>query len=63
MPIPTEKDIIEFVSKGKLVNYSRIARKFHIKKLAVPDIIEPLIRRKIIVIEKVGSNKFVRFKK
>jgi len=63
MPIPTEKEVLDFLEKSNFVNFSMIARHFKFNPQAVPDIISPLIKRKVIFIEKVGSNKFVRLKK
>ena len=62
MPIPTEEELTEFLCSNFFVNFSKIARKFRIKNEAVPDVIKPLIKRNIVFIETVGSNKFVRLK-
>ena len=63
MPIPTEKEILDFLSENSFVNFSKIARQFKIKNKIVPDVLRPLVQRKLILIEKLGSNKFVRMKK
>ena len=63
MPIPTEKEILDFLEKSNFVNFSMIARHFEFNPQAVLDIISPLIKRKVVFIEKVGSNKFVRLRK
>ena len=63
MPIPTEKEILDFLEKSNFVNFSKIARHFKFNPQAVQDIIKSLIKRKVVFIEKIGSNKFVRLKK
>lgn len=63
MSIPTEKEILDFLSENPFVNFSKIARKFKIKNEIVPDVLKPLVQQKLILIQKFGSNKLVRLKK
>lgn len=63
MPIPTEKEILDFLANNNFVNFSKLARKFRIKRYAIPDILAPLVKKKLLFVEGIGSHKFVRLKK
>lgn len=57
--LPTEAELLQYIGKEKLVNYTRIAKKFKISNNTVPDLLKPLLRKRKIRIKKVGSYRFV----
>lgn len=61
--IPTEKELLEFLKKRDLVNFSLIAKHFNLKNATVSDVIAPLERKKIVEVKKLGGSKIVRVKK
>ena len=63
MVIPTEKELLEFISTSEFINFSKIAKKFGIKNDAVSDFLKPLIQRRSAKVVRIGANKFVRVKK
>ena len=63
MGIPTEKELLEYIGSSHLVNYSKIASKFNINIASVSDFLKSLLKKRLIKIERVGSNKFVRVRK
>ena len=60
--IPTEKELLEFVRKRDLVNFSLIAKHFDIKNATVADLVVPLQKKKLIDVKKLGGSKVVRLK-
>ncbi len=56
--IPKEIDLLEFISNNDFVNYSRIAEKFNISNLVVPELIRPLTSSK-----KIGRSKYIEILK
>ena len=61
--IPSEKELIEYLKKNDLVNYSDIARHFNIKNTTVSDLIDTYIKKKILEVKKLGGSKVVRLKR
>ena len=60
--IPSEKELIEFIKKRELVNFSLIAKHFDIKNATVSDLVIPLEKKKLIEIKKLGGSKLVRLR-
>tara|TARA_Y100000310_G_scaffold167610_2_gene167554 strand:+ start:39991 stop:40185 length:195 start_codon:yes stop_codon:yes gene_type:complete len=61
--IPSEKELVEFIRKRDLVNFSLIAKFFDIKNATVSDLVLPLQKKKLIEIKKLGGSKVVRLRK
>lgn len=61
--IPTEKELLEYVKKKDLANFSMIAKRFDIKNATVSDIIAPIEKKKLVEVIKLGGSKIVRLKK
>ncbi len=62
--IPKDKEILSFIeSRNNLVNLSMIANHFSIKNNTAADIVDDLVKRKLVDIKKIGSNKMVTVKK
>ena len=61
--IPLEKELVEYLKKNDLVNYSDIARHFNIKNTTVSDLIDTYIKKKIVEVKKLGGSKVVRLKR
>ena len=57
--IPNEKELIEFIKKGDMVNYSIIAKRYKINNATVSDLIDLLVHKKLVVVKQAGGNKFV----
>lgn len=57
--LPSETELLAYIKKEKLVNYTKIARRFKISNQTVPDLLQPLLNKKKIRIKKVGSYRFV----
>jgi len=60
--IPTEKELIEFVKARKLVNLSMIARFYNLKNNTASDLVNDLVKRKVVEIVKLGGSKVVLVK-
>ena len=60
--IPTEKELIDFIKRRDLVNFSAIAKFFDIKNTTVSDLIYALKHKKLVEVKKIGGNKIVRLK-
>ena len=61
--IPTEKELISFVEKREnLVNLTMIAQFFDIKNSTASDIVNHLVKKKLLEIKKLGGSKIVRVK-
>jgi len=60
--IPTEKELIEFIKHRDLVNFSIIAKHFDIKNSTVSDLITALVKKKLVLVKKLGGSKIVRLK-
>ncbi len=60
--IPTEKELLEFIKRRDLVNFSIIAKHFDIKNSTVSDLIRVLIKKKLVVVKRLGGSKIVRLR-
>jgi len=61
--IPTEKELIEFIKSRDLVNFSSIAKYYEINNATVSDLIDMLLKKKLVTVIKLGGSKVVRLKK
>jgi len=61
--IPTEKELVEFIKRRDLVNFSTIAKFYGINNATVSDLIDSLIHKKLVIVKKLGGSKIVRLKK
>ncbi|MEK6861435.1 MAG: hypothetical protein AABY07_05675 [Nanoarchaeota archaeon] len=61
--IPLEKELLDFIRKHDLVNYTLIAKHYKIKNTTVSDIIDALEKKKLVEVRKLGGSKIVRIKK
>ena len=60
--IPSERELLDFIRKKDLVNFSLIAKYFDIKNSTVSDLIFALEKKKIVEVKKLGGSKIVRLK-
>ena len=60
--IPSEQELIKFLKRNELVNFSTIARNFDIQNATVSDIVFALERKKVLEVKKIGGSKIVRLK-
>jgi len=60
--IPTEKELLEFIKRRDLVNFSTIAKFYAINNATVSDLIDSLIHKKLVVVKKLGGSKIVRLR-
>lgn len=58
--IPTEKELLDFIGRQDIVNFSLIARHYKLKNATVSDIIKDIERKKLIEVKKIGGSKIVR---
>jgi Mn-dependent DtxR family transcriptional regulator len=59
---PTEKELITFIKKKGLVNFSMIAKHFKIQNTTVSDLVASLEQKKVLSIKKLGGSKLVLLK-
>ena len=60
--IPTEKELIDFIKRRDIVNFSLIAKFFDIQHATVSDLIHSLKAKKLVEVKKLGGSKIVRVK-
>ena len=60
--IPSEQELIKFLKRNELVNFSTIARHFDIQNATVSDIVFALERKKVLEVKKIGGSKIVRLR-
>lgn len=60
--IPSEKELLDFINKRDLINFTSIAKYFDIKNATVTDLINDLIKKKKVIVKKLGGSKIVRLK-
>jgi len=60
--IPTEKELVNFIKKRDIVNYSSIAKYYEINNATVSDFIDSLVKKKLVTVKKLGGSKIVRIK-
>lgn len=57
--IPEQKELVEYIRNHKLVNYSIIAKFYDINNATVTDLIDALVKKKLVIVKKLGGNKVV----
>ncbi len=57
--IPDKKELLEFIGRHELVNYSLIAKFFDINNATVTDLIKALEKHKLVRVKKLGGSKIV----
>lgn len=57
--IPEQKELVEYIRNHKLVNYSLIAKFYDINNATVTDLIDALVKKKLVIVKKLGGNKVV----
>jgi predicted transcriptional regulator len=57
--LPTELELMSYIRRIRLANFTRIARHFNISQHIIPDLLQPILKKGKIRIKKIGSNKFV----
>ena len=60
--IPTEKELLQFIKKRDIVNYSSIAKYYEINNATVSDFVDALVKKKLVTVKKLGGSKIVRIK-
>ncbi|HLC73114.1 MAG TPA: helix-turn-helix domain-containing protein [Candidatus Nanoarchaeia archaeon] len=61
--IPSENELLEFISKKELVNLSMIAKFFNIKNATASDLVKDLVSKKLVEVKQIGGSKIVVLKK
>ena len=61
--VPTQQELLEFIRRRDLVNFSIIAKFYEINNATVSDLISDLEKKKFVEIKKLGGSKIVRIKK
>lgn len=61
--IPSEEELLSFIQSKKFVNFSMIAKYFSIKNSTVSDLINALVKKKTVTVQKLGGSKIVLVKK
>ncbi|MBS3149480.1 hypothetical protein J4455_02185 [Candidatus Woesearchaeota archaeon] len=61
--IPTTEELLEFISKKELVNLTMIAKNYDIKNATASDIVNDLVKKKLVEIKQIGGSKIVILKK
>ena len=61
--IPDKKELLAFIEKREFVNLSIIAKYFDIKNTTASDLVNDLVKRDLVIIQKVSGAKMVRLKK
>ncbi|MBU2634503.1 MAG: hypothetical protein KJ674_04635 [Nanoarchaeota archaeon] len=60
--IPTEKELTAFIKRKDIVNFSLIAKYFEINNATVSDLMDLLLKKKLVTVTKLGGSKVVRLK-
>jgi len=61
--IPSENELLEFISKKELVNLSMIAKFFNVKNATASDLVKDLVSKKLVEVKQIGGSKIVVLKK
>ena len=61
--IPTQEELIEFIERKELVNLTMIARFYDIKNATASDLVNDLVKKKLVEIKQIGGSKIVILKK
>jgi len=60
--VPNEKELVLFIKRKGLVNFSMIARHFEIQNATVSDLIATLKARGRVNVKQLGGSKIVQVK-
>jgi len=60
--IPDNKELLDFIKKRDLVNFSTIAKYYNIQNMTVSDIIKDLEKKRLVLVKKLGGSKIVRIR-
>ena len=60
--IPSEKELITFIKIRDFVNYSTIAKFYEINNATVSDLINDLVKKKLVIVKKFGGSKLIKLK-
>ena len=60
--VPNEKELISFIENRNLVNYSIIAKHYGINNATVSDLINDLVKKKLVTVNQIGGSKIVQVK-
>jgi len=61
--VPTQQELLEFIRRRDLINFSIIAKFYEINNATVSDLIADLEKKKFVEVKKLGGSKIVRIKK
>ena len=61
--IPNEKELVSFIKRREFVNLSMIASYFNIKNMTASDLVNDLVKKKLVEVKKFGGSKLIRVKK
>ncbi len=60
--VPNEKELILFIQRKGIVNFSMIARHFEIQNATVSDLIAALKFKNLVEVRQLGGSKIVQVK-
>ena len=60
--IPNETELLDFIKKRDLINFSTIAKFYEIQNMTVSDLIKDLEKKKLVLVKKLGGSKIVRLR-
>lgn len=60
--VPNEKELIMFIERKGIVNFSMIARHFEIQNATVSDLIATLKAKNKVEVKQLGGSKIVQVK-
>ena len=55
-------ELIKFIKRKDLINFSLIAKHFEINNATLSDLIGALLKKKLVTVTKLGGSKVVRLK-
>ncbi len=61
--IPKEEELVEFIERRDLVNFSAIAKFYKIRNITAADLVYDLEKKGLVEIKELGGSKVVRVKK
>jgi len=61
--IPSKEQLVKFIQKNDLTNYSNIAKHFKLKNSTVADLMDDLKSRNLVEVKKLGGSKIVMVKR
>tara|TARA_Y100000034_G_scaffold100701_1_gene124459 strand:+ start:437 stop:985 length:549 start_codon:yes stop_codon:yes gene_type:complete len=60
--IPNEEELMAFIKRRDLVNFSTIANFYKLNNATVSDMVNLLVYKELVTVKKLGSNKIIRMK-